>query len=296
VRTKDSHATYSRSDGRGLSGLELVGEGLEFKVFRSIDTAGEPVVLRVPVGPRFVSNANDPVVDTRELLRWEYSFARHLESLGFPVAGARELLLAEPDVLISRYVPDDGQGAEQVRLGGLLRLLHGLPPPSLPPPAAQRSAIAAFIAQRITRRWGELAAVIEDLPGCVPEVRMAAVLAARPSGSLLHLDVRAPNLRCAGGAVLAFLDWSNALIGDPEMELGRLTEFAQLAGNGIDISAVFAGYGVPADTSSPAFLIYRLDAAVMLAAVFIFEAPDEALGALAVDSMLSIRHELMAMS
>jgi Phosphotransferase enzyme family len=81
---------------------------------------------------------------------------------------------------------------------------------------------------RIADRFAGLAAFVATLPAAPPVERLTAVLASRPAGRLVHLDVRASNLRCAGGAVRNLLDWSNALIGDPAMELGRLAEYALL--------------------------------------------------------------------
>jgi aminoglycoside phosphotransferase (APT) family kinase protein len=108
----------------------------------------------------------------------------------------------------------------------------------------------------------------------------------------VHLDVRAPNLRCAGGAVRGLLDWSNALTGDPAMELARLAEYALLPGNGLDYEAVLAGYQerVPAD--SAAFWIYRLDAAVMLALLFSSEPAHAGLAPPAVDRLREVHQRL----
>jgi aminoglycoside phosphotransferase (APT) family kinase protein len=130
------------------------------------------------------------------------------------------------------------------------------------------------------------------LPAAPPAGRLTAVLASRPDGRLLHLDVRASNLRCAGGAVRAVLDWSNALLGDPAMELGRLAEYAMLPENGLDYQAVLAGYKEPVPVDSAAFWIYRLDAAVMLALLFLSEAPHATLGPRAVDRLREVRLRL----
>src|SRR5215469_14068661 len=92
---------------RRFTRLRPAGGGVEFQVFEAIAPDGSKVVLRTPVGGRFQSNANDPHVDTRSLLRWEYAVTRHLDRLGFPVATPRELVLGEPDVLVSDFVMDD---------------------------------------------------------------------------------------------------------------------------------------------------------------------------------------------
>jgi aminoglycoside phosphotransferase (APT) family kinase protein len=263
----------------GFTDPRPLAEGLEFAAYTATDPAGGSVVLRVPLGGRFQSNANDPDVDTRALLRREELITRHVAAAGLPVAEPVRLVLGAPDVLVSRYVPDDGGGADPARLGALLARLHRVPAPAL-------ERAEDVVPQRIARRWQELAALVPGLPP-VP-TRLRERLVGRPTGSLLHLDVRAPNLRCANGEVLALLDWSNALVGDPALELARLTEFAALPENGVDLPGVLAGYGPAPGTDHPSFLVYRLDAAVMLALVFLSEAPDAARAAQAVDRLRAL--------
>jgi aminoglycoside phosphotransferase (APT) family kinase protein len=277
---------------RRFTGLRPAGGGVEFQVFAATAPDGSQLVLRTPVGGRFQSTPNDRHVDTRSLLRWEYAVSRHLARLGFPVAKPRELVLGEPDVLVSDFVTDDGAGADQAALGGLLRRLHRAPPPPVPPAAAYGLPAARLLPRRIAARFAELAAFAEAVPAPPPAERLAAVLASQPAGSLLHLDVRAPNLRCVGGAVRGLLDWSNALIGDPALELGRLAEYALLPGNGLDYEAVLAGYREPVPAGSAAFWIYRLDAAVMLALLFNSEAPHAALGSAAVGRLREVQLRL----
>ena len=125
-----------------------------------------------------------------------------------------------------------------------------------------------------------------------PVELLTAVLASRPGGRLVHLDVWSSNLRCAGRAVRAVLDWSNALIGDPAMELGRLAEYALLPENGLDYEAVLAGYREPVPVDSAAFWIYRLDAAVMLALLFSSEPSQAELAPAAVDRLREVHARL----
>jgi aminoglycoside phosphotransferase (APT) family kinase protein len=277
---------------RRFTRLRLAGGGVEFQVFEATAPDGSKIVLRTPVGGRFQSNPNDRHVDTRSLLHWEYIVTRHLDRLGFPVATPRELILGEPDVLVSDFITDDGHGTDQVALGALLLRLHHAPPPPMPPVAAHGLPAARLLPRRIADRFAELAAFIAALPPAPPDEQLTAVLASRPTDKLVHLDVRASNLRSTGGAVRGLLDWSNALIGDPAMELGRLAEYALLPQNGLDYEAVLAGYRQPVRVDSTAFWIYRLDAAVMLALLFNSDASHAELGPCAVDRLREVHLRL----
>jgi aminoglycoside phosphotransferase (APT) family kinase protein len=277
---------------RRFARLRRAGGGVEFQVFEATAPDGARVVLRSPVGERFQSNPNDRHLDTRSLLRWEYAVTRHLDRLGFPVATPRELFLGEPDVLVTDFVPDDGAGADQVALGALLRRLHNAPPPPMTPVAADGQPAAQLVPRRIADRFAGLAAYVAALPAAPPVERLTDVLASRPTGRLLHLDIRASNLRCTGGTIHALLDWTNALVGDPAMELGRLAEYALLPDNGVDYAMVLAGYREPVPVDSAAFWIYRLDAAVMLALLFSSEESHAELGPGAVDRLFEVHERL----
>ncbi|MET7639723.1 aminoglycoside phosphotransferase family protein [Streptomyces sp. NPDC005438] len=276
------------AERRGLSDPQLVGRGLEFSVYRARGRDGRPVAVRVARG-RYEANANDPHVDTRALLTQEYRIARHLAAHGLPVARPRELVLAEgvgPDVLLSEYVPDDGSPPDPVALGELLARLHRVPPPRLVPVAAEGVSTARAVTARIGRRWAEVGRWVDDWPGPPDASLVAGRLGDLPAGGLLHLDVRADNLRSRQGRVDALLDWSNALLGPAPLEFGRLAEYARHPENGLDPEAVRRGYGRWAEVPSegdPRLWVARLDAALMLALVFLSEAPDPVRGPAAAD-------------
>lgn len=291
--TEERIAALDGLAGRwGLSSPEPVGRGLEFSVHRARDRDGRPVALRV-AHRRFDSNANDPEVDTRALLVQEHAVTRHLAAHGLPVARARALLLARdpasPDVLLSDYVPDDGSELDSFALGQLLARLHRTPAPSLTPVAAQGGCTASAISARIGRRWAEVGRLVGDWPGAPPVPLVAGRLtglAGLTEDSLVHLDVRSANIRRRQGRPVALLDWSNALLGSPAVEFGRLAEYARYPENQLDPAAIRGGYArtatVPSD-SDPVVLVSRLDAALMLALVFLSEAPDPSRGPAAGD-------------
>ncbi|MFC0003444.1 phosphotransferase family protein [Micromonospora siamensis] len=268
------------ADGWRLDDVRLVGRGLEFTVYRARDAEGRAVVLRL-APRRFDSNANDPDVDTRALLVKEYEITRHLTGLGLPVAEPLHLHLADPpdvpDVLVSRYVDDDGSPLDNGDLGRLLARLHGLPAPRLAPAATGEQSCAEVIRARLERRWREVGRLVPDWPAPPDRAVLADHLASLTGRSLVHLDVRSANLRRHHGRVRALLDWSNALIADPVVEFARLTEYARYAENELDVEALRAGYATVREAppeDATAMLACRLDTAVMLALVFLSEAPD----------------------
>jgi hypothetical protein len=255
---------------RRLRPVGPAGRGLDFTVLRMVDPAGDPVAVKVPHA-RFSSDVNDPYVDRRVLLRQEYDLTRHLAAYGLPVARPRELYLsAELDVLVCDYLPDDGAGVDGAALGALLARLHAVPAPPVPLVASEGGRPAGeVLVRRVERRWHELGRRCPGLP-----VLPALVVPPTHRDALLHLDVRAANLRCVGRRQPVLVDWANALVGDPLLELARVSEFARVPGSGVDTEALRRGYG--AAPAPP--LLYRLDAALVLALVFLAEAPDPVLG------------------
>ncbi len=160
------------------------------------------------------------------------------------------------------------------------------------PVAAHGPPTARLLPRRIAERFAELAGFTVGLPTAPDAGRLATALSRRPSGRLLHLDVRAPNPRCGDGAVRAVLDWSNTLTGDPLLELGRIAEYARLPGNGLDYDAVVDATASRFPSTRPAFWIYRLDAAVMLALLFNSEVPHADLGPRSVERLREVHERL----
>jgi aminoglycoside phosphotransferase (APT) family kinase protein len=252
--------------------LALVGNGLEAAVFRAPCEAFGDVAIRVP-WTRWISNDNDRALDARALLTKEHLLANHMHGHGVPTPRAFALHCGEDDFdfLVSAYVLDDGSAEDRAALGAVLRAIHAAPVSAEVAAALDAGHLADTLVDRLTQRL----AVVARLSGAaLPAVSAAAlreVLAgARYEPRVVHMDVRRTNIRVERGAVRAIFDWSNALLGDPALDLARAAEY------GVRDAAFDAGYGARPEVAPEVDAIYRLDTAVMLAVVFLSEDPDPA--------------------
>jgi aminoglycoside phosphotransferase (APT) family kinase protein len=264
----------------GITGLREIGHGLETRVYRGESAALGPVAIRVP-HTRWLNSGNEDQVDTRPLLRQDFELSRHLRAHGLPVP---EVFLLHasgtgPDFTIAQYVESDDSELADREFGRLIRAIHEIPVPELDLVCMESHDDADhLLAERIGDRLKNLTAAT-DLGAGFPDIR--AVLAAdRDAGlprRLLHMDLRRENILVRSGRPAAILDWSNALIGDPALDLARAAEYGSLT------PAALAGYGdpglftmAPLGSLSPRQAVYRLDTTVMLSHVFLDDAPDEA--------------------
>jgi aminoglycoside phosphotransferase (APT) family kinase protein len=261
----------------GIVRLAPLSGGVEFLVFRGTGPDGEDLVVRMPRARTF-HTANNVGVDAALLLDQEQRIAEWLSPQGFPVAEvlARHETATGLPVLVSRFVDSDDREPDWPPVGALLAALHVLPAPEPGPVLQYGMPLPDLIAKRLPERFSRLRALQPDLGGLPSPAAIARRLAAVPArDALLHLDVRRQNLLCRGGLVCAVIDWSNALVGDPGMELARLSEYARIPENGLDEALIRKGYTarVPVVEEGIADCLYRLDAAVMLALVFLSVAP-----------------------
>ena len=255
-----------------VTNLRLEATGMEFVVCRGDSPKLGPLAFRVPWDSHF-ANANDESVDARDLLRQEAALASHVNAFGVATPSVRHLHMGNDgfDFLVSEFVAHDGSAPDPREFGQLLRAVHDCPVPDVKLVMQGEREVGDLIAERLLRR----SRVIEEITGMdmlLPEPDFVrAVLAqstARPS--LLHMDARPENLLTWRGNIRAIVDWSNALIGSPVLDLARIEEYGQLTPDFLH------GYGASEATDAPPSerLLYRLDTAVMLAVVFLSEAPD----------------------
>jgi aminoglycoside phosphotransferase (APT) family kinase protein len=266
----------------GLSEQGLAGRGVEFEVWRMRHPVWGEVAMRLP-GTDDMSNENDPHVDPSALLRHEAAVYEFLAGSGVPVPQSYALVRGEVDVSVSEFIETDtGTPAlDCFALGVLLARLHALPPMPQIEPGRAAEAFAATLAERVARRWSVLCRIDASLPAPPPAQQLAAVIPADAATSLIHLDIRAPNLLVRDGTIRALIDWTNSMIGDPALELARIEHYAPYPENGIDLPELLRGYATvrPLPQAPPPLAtLYRLDVAVMLAVLFNSEVPDAVRG------------------
>lgn len=265
-------AEIARRHPRWQPDLHLVAEGLDFSVYRAMHPHWGEVAVKAPKA-RIISNANDERIDARDLLRQEGELGETMRRAGVPAPALYELCVdgRHTDYLIAAYVRHDGVGAAAEVSGALLAQIHAVPPPpGLRCVAQIRPGLPETIATLIARR----AQGVERLTGCAlglpPAERMAEILdGERAPVALLHMDFRPANVLADRGRIVGVVDWANALVGDPALEIARVAEY------GAWDAGFAAGYGPDplAARSESVALLYRLYTATMLALVFLSEAP-----------------------
>lgn len=257
----------------GVQKIIKIDSGLEFCILRA-DTPDGSLAIKIPQD-RVFSNVNDPHIDSKVLVDQEFQLMCYVKSHGITqVPEAIKKVEAEGfSMLVMQYVPSDQSTPDSFKLGQLLASVHNIKAPDIALSAQESEEIPELIVFRLRRRWGELQTFVQDLPPLPDDSLMLAALAElRGVHHLLHMDFRRANFRMDKGQVIALLDWSNALIGPPALELMRLSETGEV--NSRQLLRGYAAIRPVPQTSLRAEYLMRLDSAVMIALVHLSEAPD----------------------
>jgi aminoglycoside phosphotransferase (APT) family kinase protein len=257
--------------------LSPVGEGLHFEVFRAAHPVWGNVSIKVP-RTRFISNDNDDHLDARDLLRQEAALNGHFADHGIPTPRVFDLHVdgAATDYMIGAYLEHDRSTPSPRECGALLASMHAITPPKNLKCVAEVEdtlwrTIAALIVRR-SRAVERLAGVILPIPQESEICELLSGNDGRASPAILHMDFRSDNILTHHSQIVGLIDWGNALVGDPALEVARVAEY------GLWDDEFAAGYGSNPLLQRPGrvALLYRLYTATMLAALFLSYAPDPA--------------------
>ena len=171
----------------------------------------------------------------------------------------------------------DGTLPSDTEIGETLRRLHGLLPPSLYTVTQGAQLPSSKVAELTVRRLNAVERLIGDLRWTPTVEELDHILALiNMDTRLLHLDLRPANCLCQRNRLMGLIDWSNALIAAPMLELARIAEYGGL-------SPEFAtGYQLTSDMTAAldreTGIACRLYTVVMLCVLFLtqLQLPDQA--------------------
>ncbi|MFT4412260.1 phosphotransferase family protein [Fredinandcohnia humi] len=212
--------------------------------------------------------------DLTSLLK-EATLSQYCYSFNLPVPKVHTLYLGK-DIrfLVSDFVSGDGQHVSDSNIGSLVHALHNVPVDGLSIIDQGNRTMNEIVATRLKVRMKELNSVLNTSFHLPSEQEVHAILnTAKFKESILHLDVRQTNMIGENGQVKAIFDWDNAFIGNPIMELMRISEYKE-----IDENEFYIGYRnveIIHKTDDLIKNIFRLDTVLMLSLLFKLYVKDE---------------------
>ncbi|MEH7342348.1 aminoglycoside phosphotransferase family protein [Bacillus sp. JJ1532] len=202
-------------------------------------------------------------------LKKEAAISEHCQKYHIPVPKVHLLYLSDDiNFLVSEFVLGDDQEISSFEIGILTSQIHKVPLDGLSIIDQNEQTLSSIIAHRIAERAQTLSQLINTNIVIPSTEEMEAILnTSQTNNSLLHLDVRPPNLIGKNGRIQAILDWDNAFIGDPIMELMRISESQEIAEK--EFLKGYKDVAIIENTKEIIQSIYRLDTALMLSILFI---------------------------
>ena len=280
-------------DSESLTDVETAGQGLECLVFKAQSPTYNNVVLKIP-RVKVYQNANDFSVEAKSLIQQELRIYELLQDGHVPVPKACKYL--EQDgypAMLCEYVDDDGTSVSGEEMGRVAASIHATKGDNMGTTVAMETGdVFSTMEQRMKRRFDVLARSVPEASGWIHDwnhIHNILEGLKRFPSSLLHMDFRDVNLRHKKGRISAVIDWTNALTGPAAIDIYRTLEFSQL-GDGF-IKGYTETANFPQVTAREDCLL-RLDAALVLALVFMVEAPDAVRGEIAVARVKELSQSL----
>ncbi|MFO1444023.1 phosphotransferase [Bacillus sp. Bva_UNVM-123] len=249
-----------------IEDIKLIGSGVINAVFQIKEKNLGLLAVRTPWRPE--ENMMDKHSSGVISLKKEAMIAEHCDKYKLPVPKVQKLYLSkEINFLVSDFVAGDDSPLSSFDIGQLVAHIHKIPLDGLSIIDQNQQSLSNVIANRIINRAQTLSERTNFNMILPSSEELEAVLnTARTDDCLLHLDVRRPNLIGEKGSIKAIIDWDNSFIGNPIMELMRISETQEL-----QEEAFLLGYNnhtILEKTDRPIQLIYRLDTVFMLSILF----------------------------
>lgn len=256
----------------GTSDVELASEGMEYLLFR-VSTDKGPWAIKGATAAS-ISDDIDDAIDTNLSLAREAAVLKHLRSKGAKV----------PDCLgyshnagfplcVMQFISGDGTHATEFPLGQALRDVHDAGPwPVSDKSSAELENDFKVKILGCIRQWLHKLVLRHRLDSSLTDAVHPSLFDGYtiPRLTTLHMDLRRANIITEKNDVAAILDWGNAIIGDPWLDLLRVEEYAEL-----QMEQFRLGYGdAPPRPPSAIEHLYRLYTTSMLSLLFENMVPD----------------------
>lgn len=244
--------------------------GVENSVFRATTEEWGEVAVKVPWYRR-VKNANDGDFNSIDGLKKEYKLTMHCSKQGIPVPLIHKLHEGDQiDFMVQEFIVAASDGAFPYEdMGRVTYSLHEIQDIPELTPLDSHTIISMRIVER-TKILEELKGIRLSMPSV--EENIAALNSFEQKKRLLHMDIRPANIITNFSQIRAIFDWTNALIGDPVLELMRIKAYGYLNDN------FKKGYRNYLDESArvPQLVqwLYQYDTTVMLSLLFLTEIDD----------------------
>lgn len=264
-----------------IVGADYLTSGVDADIFILHGAGGERYALKKS-RDNFFDNANDINQDDAQLFRQEAEFARLMNGFDLELK-TPEIIYCHTDFLVMEYIEDDGRAIAVDECVNLLSQLHAstrnIPLSLLPISHEGHEDVAQALADRMLRRIDNLHRFLKiDFTWLNKQMIIEAVQSDENKKCLLHMDFRHNNLlqNCKG---IYVIDWANALVGSPLLEIARLEVYGELT---TDLQAQYLAHNPEIIFNQTAYNIYLLDTAIMMNLVFLSSAPN---------AEMAIKHE-----
>ncbi|MEI5905553.1 aminoglycoside phosphotransferase family protein [Bacillus spongiae] len=258
-----------------------LASGVENCVFKAKTEEWGEVVIRVP----WIKNN-----ESRKGLQKEYMLSNHCAKQGIPIPSIFLFYQSEQvDFLVQRFVSGELPEMAEGKMGELVNQLHHIEIVSNH--EILYEDCHAFLSERIVKN-NNLAMRKGNIHIPLPSVEeLYAIFQSFPlKKRFLHMDIRKENMIYDADQIVALFDWTNAIMGDPVLELMRIDEYGLLNEDFINGYQNFEREMARVPTIVQ--LLYRYHTVAMLTNLFCFELKDLHQGEKTMKRLYELRNQV----